>query len=301
MIFERQHYTYFYQSCYIKVLEDYQEVNEKEDNVLAIIQSVEHINAHYIKELEIEFNYKWYDDFESMSELKSFIAKNVNSYDKLYLGSLHNIDPRAIPIILEFYPNIEMENNYFGGATYLFSKKNTTSDAKKVNKISLISLLDFEQESKPFWNYEPKYLTSSAFVSGLNSYRMNSEIEYGPSYTIQLDKIIQNNSDFIDFSVKSKSNTTLNDALLVVALESHGESVFWTGSPLEKPLSSDSLHSEWSTTHVSLNLSSIYLNYDSIQLKSLIWNRGKEQFLIDDFKVELRKGNPVVYGTMEGF
>ncbi|WP_107039483.1 glycosyltransferase family 39 protein [Brumimicrobium mesophilum] len=301
LIFERQYYTYFYQSCYVKVLEDYEEVKESEENVLSIIQSVEHINNYYIKELEIDFNYTWYNDFESMSELKLFIAKNVKNYDKLYLGSLHNIDPRAIPIILDYYPNIEMENNYFGGATYLFSKKNADSNSKKSNKISLISMLDFEDESTEYWNYDAQFITDLKSVSGSNSYLINSEIEYGPSYTIQLEKISQNKSDFIDFSLKAKENTSFNDAVLVVTLESNGESVFWTGYPLEEAINSDSLSSEWSTTHVSLNLSSIYLNYDHIQLKSLIWNRGKGEFLIDDFKVNLREGNPVVYGTMEGF
>lgn len=301
LIFERQHYTYFYQSCYIKVLEDFEEVNKNNESVLSIIQAVEHINAYYIEKLEIDTNYMGYGDFESMKELKSFISENVNQYDKLYLGSLHNIDPRAIPIILEFYPNIEIENNYFGGATYLFSKKNAENDSKNNNRISLISLLDFEQESTEYWNYNKKYLTDEDAVSGQSSYLMDALTEYGPSYEIALDEVMENKTDFIDFSIKAKSKSSFNDALLVIALESNGESVFWTGYPLEEPIKSDSLNSDWSTTHVSLKLTDIYLNYDNIQLKALIWNKGKTEFLIDDFKVELRKGNEVVYGTVNEF
>ncbi len=301
LIFERQHYTYFYQSCYIKVLEDYSEINEKEESVLSIIQSVEHINEYYTKKLKIDKNYVWYADFESMKDLKTFIAMNSSKYDKLYLGSLHNIDPRAIPIILEFYPTMEIENNYFGGATYLFSKSSAKTNSKNSNKTSSITILDFEEETKEVWNYNPKYLTSSHSFSGKNSYLMDPINEWGPLYKTSLVDIIQNKTDFIDISIKTKPINSYNGALLVVSLESEGESIYWTGIPLDELNISDSLNSEWQNAYVSIKLSDIYLNYKNITLKTLIWNKENGEFLIDDFKVQLREGNKVVYGTFNKF
>lgn len=297
LIFERQHYTYFYQSCYIKVLEDYKEINEKEERVLSIVQSVDHINAYYTEQLSIDTNYTWYADFESMKELKSFISEHFDQYDKLYLGSLHNIDPVAIPIIMEFYPTMEIENNYFGGATYLFSKKLPQSKSK----ISTLTNLDFEEETKTFWNYDVQYLTDESAFSGQKSYFMDSLNEWGPSYDIDLSEIMNNKSNFIDFSVQAKPLQSFNGTLLVVALEADGESIYWTGIPLDDLKISDSLNPDWLKAHVSLKLSDIYLNYSNIKLKALVWNKGKGEFLLDDFKVELREGNKVVYGTFNGF
>ncbi|PWH85269.1 glycosyltransferase family 39 protein [Brumimicrobium oceani] len=297
LIFERQHYTYFYQSCYVKVLEDYKEINEKEESVLSIIQSVEHINDYYTEQLEIDRNYKWYADFESMKELKSFISERFDQYDKLYLGSLHNIDPVAIPIIMEYYPNMEIENNYFGGATYLFSKKATQSG----NRISTISHLDFEKDTESFWSYAPQNLTSRSAVSGHKSYLMDSLNEWGPSYDIGLNEIMKGNSNFIDFSVQAKSLEDFNGALLVVALEAGGESIYWTGIPLDALKTSDRSNSDWSKAYVTLKLSDIYLNYSDIKLKAVVWNKNKGMFLLDDFSVKLREGNEVVYGVFNGF
>ena len=180
LIFERQYYTYFYQSCYIKVLEDCEEINEREASVLSIIQSVDHINNYYNKKLKIDTRYTWFDDFESIKEFKTFMAKNAPQFDKLYFGCMHNIDPKAIPIILEFYPFIELQNNYFGGTTYLFSKIKT----KKSSQIISISNLDFEKTSLPNWSFNPKLIKDTTAFSGNFSYLMDSDEEWGPLYKV---------------------------------------------------------------------------------------------------------------------
>jgi uncharacterized protein YxeA len=158
LVFQRQHYTYFYQSCYIKVLEDYKKVNEEEDDVLSVIQSVDHINEYYTEKMNIDTNYAWFDDFKSMNDFKLFIEKNGPQHKKLYLGSMHNISPIAIPIIREYYPRIEMQHNYFGGTTYLFSKKSSTTP--------IISSLDFENDTLPNWSFHAQSLTDSSSFLG---------------------------------------------------------------------------------------------------------------------------------------
>lgn len=310
LVFERQHYTYFYQSCYIKVLEDYKEFNKKEGSVLSIVQSVDHINDYYTEELEIDTNYMWYGDFDSMNSLEDFLDKNAPQYDKLYLGSLHNIDPTAIPIIREYYPVIEIENNYFGGATYLFSKNtalnHTYVNQNKNSQITLISNFDFENStlSSPAaiaWKYNTVSITDSLSFSGTHSYFINSNEEWGPHYEVPLDEVTKNKTDFVDFSIKAKPLPSFEGATLVVTLESNGESIYWTGMTFDESGLSNSSSTEWNTYYVSLKLSDIYLNYSNVRLKAYVWNKGKSQFLIDDFKVELRDGNRVVYGIVNGF
>jgi hypothetical protein len=53
------------------------------------------------------------------------------------------------------------------------------------------------------------------------------------------------------------------------------------------------------TAHHSIKLSDIPLNHNKIKLKVYIWNKGRESFFIDNFKIELRDGNPVIYGLTE--
>jgi hypothetical protein len=306
LVFERQHYKYFYQSSYIKVLRDYEEITGEEESIFAIIQSVKTTNDYYTKTLGVDTNYKWFDDFESMKEFKLFIIENAPQFDKLYLGSLYDLHPTAIPIILEFYPYIEIENNYFGGATYLFSKQksieNSTTSSQNNKQISLITDLNFEESnlSKPVasgWNFNPESITDSIAFSGAHSYLMDKNQEWGPLFEMPLDEITKNKTDFIDFSVRAKPINSFNGATLVVSLEVDGESIYWIGTTLEELEISDSLNPEWCSFYASLKLPDIYLNYNAIQVKTLIWNKGKSEFLIDDFKVELRVGNGVVYGV----
>jgi hypothetical protein len=49
----------------------------------------------------------------------------------------------------------------------------------------------------------------------------------------------------------------------------------------------------------SVKLSDINLDHKNLHLKTFIWNKGKESFLIDNFTIEVRKGNPVIYGLTE--
>ena len=130
---------------------------------------------------------------------------------------------------------------------------------------------------------------------------MDSDEEWGPLYKVSLKEIIKNKSDCIDLSIKAKSTNSFDGAILVVTLEVDGESIYWTSVELETPEVPDILSPEWNTYHVSLRLSDVYLNYSDVEFKTLIWNKGKSQFLIDDFKIELRDGNELVYGVFKKF
>lgn len=57
--------------------------------------------------------------------------------------------------------------------------------------------------------------------------------------------------------------------------------------------------SDWTIVHHSIKLSDIYLNHDNIVLKTYIWNKSRKNFVIKDFEIKLRKGNPIIYGLYE--
>jgi hypothetical protein len=226
-----------------------------------------------------------------MNSFKSFIADQSPEYEKFYLGSLHSIDPIAIPIIREFYPTIEMRNNYFGGTTYLFSKKKDTA--------AEVSILDFKNTVQTGWNFDAKSIIASTALSGSNSYHITSDEEWGPNFEAPLSQVVKNENTFIDVSVKAKSTAPFIGAVLVISLEIDGETVHWVGTNLEDQTTKEQSTSEWTTYHVSLKPSTKHQNNENIQLKTYLWNKEKSDFFITDFKIELRKGNPVIYGIVE--
>jgi len=124
-------------------------------------------------------------------------------------------------------------------------------------------------------------------------------MEWSPTYTEELNNIILNENNFIDISVDALTKEDLDGVILVASLESNGKNIYWGGTHFNRFISSDSLKDNWRTFYHSIKLSDTHQNYDNIVLKTFIWNKDKKNFIIDDFKIQLRMGNPVVYGLVE--
>ena len=123
--------------------------------------------------------------------------------------------------------------------------------------------------------------------------------EWSPTYSKELNNIISNENNFIDISVDAYTNENLEGVILVSSIESNGVVIHWGGTDFNRLIPLDGLKSTWTTFYHSIKLSDVNQNYDNTVLKTFIWNKGRKNFIIDDFKIELRKGNPVIYGLVE--
>lgn len=293
LIHERQHYKLFYHSPYKEILIDYQKAKQNNDNILAIIDSHEKISRYYLSKLKIDSGFIWLNFFKSEKDFIGFIEHQSKFHNKLFLGCLASINPLTIPIIEDYYPVILKQQNYAGATTYLFSNEDQ-------NENNIITVLNFESNDNKSWSSidTAKYNDSISF-SGNKSYYFDNTTEWGPVYTEKLDRIITNENNFIDISLKAKALDNLDEVILVATLESNGDNIYWGGTSFDKFVLSNSNNDNWVTIHHSIKLSDIYLNYCNILLKVYVWNKGKKSFFIDDFKIKLRMGNPVIYGLYE--
>ncbi|MGM0649049.1 MAG: glycosyltransferase family 39 protein [Bacteroidota bacterium] len=294
LIFERKHYDLFYNSRYECILKDYHKINKANDNVLSIIDSHKKITAYYLSKFKIEPDFIWFDSFKSDNEFKLVIQQQSKSHEKLFFGCLSSTNILLIPIIQEYYPVIEKQNNYFGGNSYLFSKKGK-------NKNAIISSLKFETTDKTSWNADTSKYTDSISYEGNNSYFMDCETLWGPKYSEKLNKIINNKNNYIDISVKAKSTNGFDDIILVASLTSNDSIIHWRGSNFNKFADYKYYNGNWVTIHNSIKLSDATLNYDDLMFSTYIWNKGGKSFYMDNFRIKIRKGNPVIYGLLEKF
>ena len=293
LIFERKHYNLFYHSPYEEIVHDYLDLRKTNNNAVFIIDSHKKITNHYLSNLDIETGFIWYDSFKSESDFKVFLEHQSKIHDKLFLGCLSSNNPLTLAIIKEHYPKIELQNNYAGGTTYLFSK-----ELKKRN--SYVEFLDFESEEFDSWSsIDLSKFSDSISSSGERSYLIDSMNEWSPTYSKELNNIISNENNFIDISVDAYTNENLEGVILVSSIESNGEVIHWGGTDFNRLIPLDGLKSTWTTFYHSIKLSDVNQNYDNTVLKTFIWNKGRKNFIIDDFKIELRKGNPVIYGLVE--
>ncbi|MDD2412330.1 MAG: glycosyltransferase family 39 protein, partial [Bacteroidales bacterium] len=292
LIFERQHYKMFYNSIYERIFVDSKDL-QKENQTVFLIDSDEKICSYYFKKLGIDSNYVQLNTFKDESQLVEFLKSNVNHKKYLFYGYVSSSKPHYFPILNDFYPTVEWQNNYVGGTTYLLSDKKNTNE-------SVISLLNFDDDKIEYWNnVNPEFVTDSVSYSSKNSFFIRTDNEWGPTYKVMLDEICQNKKDFIDISVRVKSAENIKEAQLVSQLESNGVVIDWRSSTFDMFYNpQDTLHN-WYTVYHSIKLSDIYLNHKNIELMILVWNVNKESFYIDDFKIKLRKGNDIIYGLTQ--
>ena len=294
LIYSRKHYDLFYKSVYKQILTDYKKIKNDNSHTVYIIDSHKKISDFYISKLDIDTDFVNYSDsFPNIKEFKKFLERGIDTNDKLFFGCLSSVSPNIVPLIQDYYPNIEMQNNYFGGTTYLFSKQ--------INKTkNIINHLRFNSAYSKNWSSidTTKIIPINDTIRDI-IYLINPDVEWGPTFSAALNDIINNKNNFIDISVKVKKNEDLDKVILVGSLDSKGKNIYWGGTEFKEFMLPHQEDSDWIIIHHSIKLSDINLNHDDILLKIYIWNNGRKNFIINDFSISLREGNPIIYGLQE--
>jgi hypothetical protein len=290
LIYNRSHYDLFYKSVYKEILTDYMDIKREKGNTLYLIDSNKKISDYYISKLAIDTTFIDYSNYQNISEFKYFLENEIGKHDKLFFGCLSSVPNNVIPLIQDYFPTIEIQKNYFGGTSYLFSKTNN-------DKEDIISFLNFESDLPEGWesvDLEDVFLADD-YTRG-NVYQLNEDAEWGPKFVVRLDEILKNKNNFIDISVKVKAKGAIDELVLVGLLESNGQNIYWGGTELKEFSLLQLENSDWISLHHSIKLSDIHIKHNDILVKIFIWNKGRNNFLIDNFKISLRKGNPIIYG-----
>ena len=292
LIFQRQHYTLFYNSPYEKILTDCSETKDKRPNTLAIIDSHKKISDHYIRKNNLDLEFTWLDQLDPVYALVPFLEKAADEYDHLYLGCVSQNHPLTVPLIMDYFPTIVWQRNYAGGTTYLFSRE-------KPSKTTSAEVLDFENAANERWSGidENKLIRSP----GGTTCQLDSTTEWGPGYTNLLKNITAGSNGFIDVSVRAFLSGPAEEILLVTSLDHGDNNIHWSAAPFSAYLNNNTEKPGWIKVHHSVKLSDIPVRNRKITLKTFIWNKGMNNFQIDDFMVAGREGNPLLYGLTQPF
>ncbi len=310
LILERKHYDLFYKSPYEQIFIEHK--NKSDDNVISVINTHQkidpnekniiykkdqcthyNITEYYIEKHSIDYNsFIDYNLFKNESEFVKFMEQNHEKYESLYFGCLSWNNPLIIPVILDYFPNISWQKNYVAGTSYLFSKKESN--------IETVSVLDFETDKENWTPINKENLTDTLKFSGNYSYYQFTE--WSITYVNNLADIITSKNNFIDISVKVYPLNGIENILLVSSLEKpEGDVIDWRAISFDTFFEQNTSYGQWRSVHHSIKLSDIYLgyNYNDVILKVYIWNKEQKGFLIDDFSIKLRQGNPIIYGHYE--
>jgi hypothetical protein len=204
-------------------------------------------------------------------------------------GCLSSTSWENYALMLEKYPYLLQHKTYCGGDFYLFSKIRPA----KISDEYFFSITNTFEPNLPEWNsVNEKKCTDSLVIEGKKSYVMDAGQEFSPTYSNSLRSLIHSENDAIDVSVDVRTPLVFPGAWLVLTVTSDGRDIKWSAMPVNdfvKP------GNQGRVFH-SLRLSDIELRHHRLVFTAYIWNPMKSPYIIDNFSVRVRTGNPIIYG-----
>ncbi|HNX07788.1 MAG TPA: glycosyltransferase family 39 protein [Bacteroidales bacterium] len=288
LVFERQHYSSLYESAYLHILKDGEEAVKSYKSVAALIDTDKEISDYYLQKEVYSANFYWVDSAFTRKRLVAFLDEQSHKTSYFYYGCLSTHDPVSVALIRDYYPKIIQQNNYFGGTTFLFSKGQATDE-------NIIEWNGFETTERNFWSLvDTSRFVDSISFTGKYAYLVDSTDEWSLTYLRPLHEMA-GDKDFIDISVEVMREDVPNSALLVACIEKGDSVCHWSSSVFADFEMNQSPRPGWIRTHHSVKLSDVAMEKRDLVIKIYIWNPGKNRFVIDDFIISRRAGNPLIY------
>jgi hypothetical protein len=288
----RKYYTVFYQSYYARqvIINDslYKKVGE--NNLTMLMQRTpDSISSYYFRKYHSYLPYVWMPDSSDKQPLVQYLEKHKTPY--LTYNNVASSNLSYLPIILNYYPYVVLQNQQQGGTNYIFSSVPSNGKSPYIFQ----SVNDFEKPCEYWGESDKSFLADTISFSGKHSYKADSLHEWPPGFTCDLDKMITNKHDLILVSVALYPLGTMKDIELVISIEtSGGKQISWSATPVSAFIP-DSVHGKWMEAYYAFNVSSISIDSPNMKVKVYIWNRGKRNFYMDDFAVKTMEGDPYIY------
>jgi hypothetical protein len=293
LIFGRQYYSLFYNNRFKHLILDTEQTINRygDDHCLVVMDSHKKISDYYYDALDIWYDHVDYDDFSSRKDFIDMVANSEKSYLSLAVDSQTDF---ALPgIVLEYFPNMILKKDYYAGNYYLFSRKMPPAGGY----LLFTSGNAFSGTATGWPSIADTLMLDLSTLSGAPAYRMSGSQEFSPTFSYPIQELVNRNNDMIDVSVNIRNLDSLNQSLLVLGISGKRGLVKWTASHFQDY---DPGSGDWYTVHHSFRTTSNLLRRKFV-VNVYIWNRERNHFLCDDFEVNTREGNPVLYGLLENF
>jgi hypothetical protein len=284
LIFQRQHYTTFYKTPFKQLVLDANDAGKKHPNTLTIIFSDEPKTRFYSEkgELTIPDSYLFITVPEfTEKQLDSLLERHYNSAETICLAATSSMPASFRAIILQRYPHIIWQRNYFSASTLLAGK----------GKPSEKPLADLFKNPDSFNGYNPGKRYDGA-------YHFEKDEEWGPGYSKPMNELVKRPSDLLDVVVKLKLSDLTQDPLLVLTVQSNDSIIHYASSSVSQHVI-DLKDSTVTLVQSIKFIDSKHTKFEKPTLNTYVWNRDKKTLHILSFQVIYRKDNPLTYSWYE--
>lgn len=272
-VVEKKYYQTKHFGVFKELAEKTKEWDQKygKDNIVKLftLSNPAYIN-YYFKKLQHDPQINIYtDDEKSKYGLLSSILDSSRTKYFLYAwtNAVHAYETPEL--ILEKYPVVIERDTFLNSEITLFGTGNATTNEK------LISETDFEKEN---WGYETANQNKDVAHSGLNSQKLNEQIEFSVGYKNETANLHLDKTEMIKAETWFYCTDTIRNASLVIAFLKNGEMLSYVYAPL---LNFYTSKNKWTRAILFSEIP-----YENCEMRIYVWNQTKEIFYIDDISVK---------------
>ncbi|WP_343637070.1 glycosyltransferase family 39 protein [Fluviicola sp.] len=281
LIFQRQYYTVFYKTPFNQLVLDV--INVDKEPGYALIFSDEPKTRFYSErgDFHIPGKVKFFTVPEFTEKDLEKLLEEKSGCEVFYLAATSSLPPNYRAMVLQKFPHIIWQKNYFSASTLCLSKGQPSEKP----------LADIAKNKDLFNGYNP-----GKWYDG--SYHFEKNEEWGPGYSKELNKLVKRPSDLVDVVVKLKLSDLKQEPLLVLNIQSPDSTIMYRDTPVSR----HTVNLKDSTVTLVQSIKFIDLKYRQFEkptLNTFIWNRDKKPLKILSFQVFYRKDNPLTYALYE--
>ncbi len=321
LVFERRHYTLFYKSPYREMVVEAKKAVDSlgAANCLVILDTRREINPYYLEKVgcrDLPFLYA--DSAGTRGRLLSLLDSSDRKF--LAYGCISSGPWENYALMISRFPHLLDHRMYAGGDFYLFGREDSRStsdlsghaDALKKTLVEISSAKNriphdpvvhqneyfyavtnyFETPLEDWGSIDQDQLTDSLPIEGRYSFLVRRGDEFSPTYYKSLRDLMRHYDDVIDVSVDLRLPEIAPGLWLVVSVTAREKEIYWKSvaiSDFIKP-------GQQGRAYISLRLSDIELRHHGLLFKAFVWNPMKTPYLLDRFTINVRSGNPFIYG-----
>ena len=290
LIFERRHFTIFYKNPYREIVTESKAALDSLGihNCRVILDTKKEINSYYLNKKEFSgLPFVYMEDIGNKRGLLDFLDSVHTNY--LVFGCLSSTSWENYALIQNKFPYLITHKMYSGGDFYIFSKY---KPVRAINEYFSETINTFE-EIPTEWGYvNEKQCTELLPMTGEKSFQCDTLSEFSPTYSKGLRGMMRSRDDVIDVSVDLRTPQIFPGAWLVAVVTSGDKTVYWTSSAVNEFIKPGTQ----GRAFISIRISDIELRHHGLKFTTYLWNPMKLRCTMDNFKVRIRSGNPLIYG-----
>lgn len=301
LIYDREHYDINYNSVYKEILVEADRFNNEiqPSKITTTIYMPSHIRDYYVNQLDINDSGFYYpDSLTNFTQFRSFVKQQQTDYFVLGFSLTPGLEHKLI--VEEEFPYLIEKKGWYKGDFYVYAKEKP-SDINYYSPDSvLFQTINTFDTLKAGWDEVELFyqLTKGGNYDKDQILRFNRDFEYSPEFVSKLSDIAACRTNEILISVDTYVPLSLVNPELVCDFLMDGQLITWRSNEM---IDFVNVPEQRLKMHLGFRLADIDIDFDKAYLLVYFWNRDFEVLYIDDFKMEVREGNPKIYGLTQKF